>query len=363
MMAEAAAPLGVDVVALDPTPDCPASVAADQVVADFDDADGIADLADRVDALTFEIELADPDAMAVAADEAGVVVHPDPDTLRTIQDKLVQNDHFAEAGVPLPDYRRVDDAAALREVVDDWGRVMLKARTGGYDGRGNLPVSDPDDAASALDVVGADDGGAIAERFVDFVREISVIGVRGRDEVRTYPVGENVHEAEILRETVVPARSDRDVRERADEVAREVLAALDGRGVYGIELFETADGDILLNEVAPRPHNSGHWTIEGAATSQFEQHVRAVLGWPLGSAELRDTSVSANVLGDVEEPASATLRGVETVLESDAALHWYGKREVRPLRKMGHLTLAADEPREELLAAARRLRDSLTFQP
>jgi 5-(carboxyamino)imidazole ribonucleotide synthase len=363
MMAEAAAPLGVDVVALDPTPDCPASVAADQVVANFDDADGIADLADRVDALTFEIELADPDAMAVAADEAGVVVHPDPDTLRTIQDKLVQNDHFAEAGVPLPDYRRVDDAAALREVVDDWGRVMLKARTGGYDGRGNLPVSDPDDAASALDAVGADDGGAIAERFVDFVREISVIGVRGRDEVRTYPVGENVHEVEILRETVVPARSDRDVRERADEVAREVLAALDGRGVYGIELFETADGDILLNEVAPRPHNSGHWTIEGAATSQFEQHVRAVLGWPLGSAELRDTSVSANVLGDVEEPASATLRGVETVLESDAALHWYGKREVRPLRKMGHLTLAADEPREELLAAARRLRDSLTFQP
>jgi 5-(carboxyamino)imidazole ribonucleotide synthase len=224
-------------------------------------------------------------------------------------------------------------------------------------------VSDPDDAASALDVVGADDGGAIAERFVDFVREISVIGVRGRDEVRTYPVGENVHEAEILRETVVPARSDRDVRERADEVAREVLDALDGRGVYGIELFETADGDILLNEVAPRPHNSGHWTIEGAVTSQFEQHVRAVLGWPLGSAELRDTSVSANVLGDVEEPASATLRGVETVLESDAALHWYGKREVRPLRKMGHLTLAADELREELLAAARRLRDSLTFQP
>jgi 5-(carboxyamino)imidazole ribonucleotide synthase len=363
MMAEAAAPLGVDVVVLDPTPDCPASVAAEQVVGGFDDADAIHEVAGRVDALTFEIELADPEAMAAAADEAGIVVHPDPETLRVIQDKLVQNDHFADAGVPLPDYRRVDDAADLREAVDDWGTVMLKARTGGYDGRGNLPVSDPDDATDALDEVGAHEGGAIAERFVDFDREVSVIGVRGRDEVRTYPVGENVHEAEILRETVVPARTDGVVRDRAADVAREVLDALDGRGVYGIELFETSGGDILLNEVAPRPHNSGHWTIEGARTSQFEQHVRAVLGWPLGSAALRAPSVSANVLGDVDETGPATLRGVERVLESDAALHWYGKREVRPLRKMGHLTLAADEPREDLLSTARRLRDSLTFQP
>jgi 5-(carboxyamino)imidazole ribonucleotide synthase len=362
MMAEAAAPLGVDVVVLDPTPDCPASVAAEQVVGDFDDADAIAELAGRVDALTFEIELADPDGLAAAADDAGIVVHPDPDTLRAIQDKLVQNDHFADAGVPLPDYRRVDDAGDLRAAVDDWGTVMLKARTGGYDGRGNLPVSDPEDAADALDAVGADEGGAIAERFVDFEREVSVIGVRGRETVRTFPVGENVHEAEILRETVVPARTDERVRSRAADVAGDVLDALDGRGVYGIELFETGDGEILLNEVAPRPHNSGHWTIEGAETSQFEQHVRAVLGWPLGGADLRAPSVSANVLGDVEEPEPATLRGVDAVLDSDAALHWYGKREVRPLRKMGHLTLSADEPRDELLAAARRLRDSLTFQ-
>jgi 5-(carboxyamino)imidazole ribonucleotide synthase len=211
--------------------------------------------------------------------------------------------------------------------------------------------------------------------------------------VRTFPVGENVHEAEILRETVVPARTTNEVTDRADEVARDVLSLLEGRGVYGIELFEV-DGEILVNEVAPRPHNSGHWTIEGAVTSQFEQHVRAALGWPLGSTRRRSPTVSANVLGTVDTPRTARLGNVEAVLaEPGAALHWYGKHEVRPLRKMGHVTLVADadpEPDPDpdpdaapstdadpdtdsrdaddaadidtLLGRARELRDSLTFR-
>jgi 5-(carboxyamino)imidazole ribonucleotide synthase len=375
MMAEAAAPLGVEVVVLDPTADCPAStVARAQVNGDFDEAEAVHDLASRVDALTFEIELADPDVLEEVEDEYDIPVHPSPDTLRTIQDKLVQKDTLGEAGVPIPEFRRVDDADDLRDAVDEFGSVMLKARTGGYDGRGNVPVASVDEAEDALADIGH--APAMAEAFVDFVREVSVIGVRGTDEVRAFPLGENVHEEEILRETVVPARTSDEVTARAKEVAYDVLDQLEGRGVYGIELFETSDGEILVNEIAPRPHNSGHWTIEGAQTSQFEQHVRAVLGWPLGSTALRAPTVSANVLGDVEESQPAELHGVERVLAADGvSMHWYGKREVRPLRKMGHITAVGDADGlvgdggndspavDGLLETARDHVDSLTFDP
>ena len=382
MLAEAAAPLGVDVVVLDPTPDCPAARVAEQVEGRFDDPDAVHELASRADALTIEIELADPDLLEEVRDEYGIPVHPDPGTLRTIQDKLVQNRAFAEAGVPVPEFVAVDDADDLADAAERFGGVMLKARTGGYDGSGNLPVDPGDDYEAALSEVGAGDGGALAEALVDFEREVSVIGVRGDGETDAFPVGENLHEAEILRETAVPARSDPEVAERAREVALDALAELDGRGVFGIELFETSgasapdassgrsprgDGEILLNEVAPRPHNSGHWTIEGAVTSQFEQHVRAVLGWPLGSTDARGPTVSANVLGTVDDPRPARLEGIGSVLAADGAhLHWYGKREVRPLRKMGHVTLCgADRPddaeADELLSAARDLRDGLRF--
>ena len=367
MLGEAAAPLGVSLVVSDPTPDCPASIVADQVVGDFDDRETVQELAERADVLTYEIELADPNTLAAVAEETGTPVQPVPETLRVIQDKLVQNRHFADADVPLPAFRRVDDADDLRAAGEDLGwPVMLKARQGGYDGRGNLPVDSPEDAETALAEVGAGEDGALAERMINFDRELSVVGVRGSDgEVDAFPVTETVHEDEIMRETVNPARTDGAVRKRANEVALDVLDALDGRGVFGIELFEH-EGTILLNEVAPRPHNSGHWTIEGADTSQFEQHVRAVLGWPLGSTERRCPTVSANVLGDVADPRPAALEVIDTVLAADGAhLHWYGKREVRPLRKMGHVTLTADGAGtgdvEELLERISELRDGLTF--
>ena len=363
MLGEAAGPLGVEVVVSDPTPDCPARpVVRDQVVGDFDDEATVRELAERADVLTYEIELADPGALRRVAEETGTPVHPDPATLRTIQDKLVQNRAFADAGIPLPEFRRVDDAGDLRAAGEELGwPVMLKARSGGYDGRGNFPVEGPDEAGTALEALG---GPALAEAFVEFERELAVIGVRGADDRRTFPVTETVHREEILRESVSPARTDEATRERAREVARDVLDEMDGRGVYGIELFEHG-GDILVNEVAPRPHNSGHWTIEGCHTSQFEGHVRAVLGWPLGSTDRRAPTVSANVLGDVDEPEPAELRNVRRALaEPRLALHWYGKREVRPLRKMGHLTTVAgrDEAVDDLLERTRAIRDDLTFR-
>ena len=365
MIGEAVAPLGVDIIVLDPTPGCPASpVVSDQIVAGFDDPEGIRELASRADALTFEIELADPDLMAEAAAEHDVPVHPDPDTLRTIQDKLVQKEALVDAGIPVPEFVAVATAEGLERVVEEYGGVMLKAREGGYDGRGNVPVDKPADAADALDEIG---GAAMAEEFLDFEREIAVMGLKGADgETRTYPVTETIHREEILRESVAPARTDDAVVAEAESVARDVLDVLDGRGVFGIELFETRDGEVLVNEIAPRPHNSGHWTIEGARTSQFENHVRAVLGWPLGSTDLVAPAVTANVLGDVEETQPAALSGVEEVLAApEADVHWYGKDDVRPLRKMGHLTATdrdANADRDALLSRSRDLRDGLTFR-
>ena len=363
MLAEAAAPLGVEVIVLDPTPECPAStVARDQIVAAFDDPDGIRALAARADALTFEIELADPDVLAAASADHGVPVHPDPNTLETIQDKLVQTEALADAGIPVPEFAAVATVEGVQRLVEEFGGVMLKAREGGYDGRGNVPVHDPSAAADALAAVGTD---AMAERFVDFERELAVMGLKGADgDTRTYPVTETIHREEILRESVTPARADDEVIARAEAVASDVLELLDGRGAYGIELFETTDGDVAVNEIAPRPHNSGHWTIEGARTSQFENHVRAVLGWPLGPTTLAAPAATANLLGDVAETRPATLRGVESVLAAPAAdLHWYGKADARPLRKMGHLTVTAPDggDPDALVSRARELRDATTF--
>ena len=363
MLAEAAAPLGVEVIVLDPTPECPAStVARDQIVAAFDDPDGIRALAARADALTFEIELADPDVLAAASADHGVPVHPDPTTLETIQDKLVQTEALADAGIPVPEFAAVATVEGVQRLVEEFGGVMLKAREGGYDGRGNVPVHDPSAAADALAAVGTD---AMAERFVDFERELAVMGMKGADgDTRTYPVTETIHREEILRESVTPARADDEVIARAEAVASDVLELLDGRGAYGIELFETTDGDVAVNEIAPRPHNSGHWTIEGARTSQFENHVRAVLGWPLGPTTLAAPAATANLLGDVAETRPATLRGVESVLAAPAAdLHWYGKADARPLRKMGHLTVTAPDggDPDALVSRARELRDATTF--
>ena len=382
MMAEAAAPLGVELIVLDPTPDCPAApLARDQIVGGFDDREAIAELAERVDALTFEIELADPDVLESVGERNDVPVQPSPATLRTIQDKLVQKRTLADAGIAVPEFRAVSGASELRDALSELGgKAMVKARRGGYDGRGNAPIEDPAEAEATLEEIG---GEAMVEELVEFERELSVIGVKGKEEIAMYVVGENVHEEEILRETVVPARTDDVVRERAQAVARDVLELMEGRGVYGIELFEVSEahraseeasggkpradgeGEILVNEIAPRPHNSGHWTIEGADSSQFEQHVRAVLGLPLGSTTLRDPVVSKNVLGDDRRAREARLSGVDQLLsEPTAHLHWYGKREVRPLRKMGHFTVLGEDgdSRDELLESARTYRRYVEFE-
>jgi 5-(carboxyamino)imidazole ribonucleotide synthase len=274
-------------------------------------------------------------------DATDTPVHPHPADLRMTRDKLHEKEALEAADIPIPAYAGVEDTSDLEAAFETLGSpLMLKARRGGYDGRGNAVVEGVSDAESYFGSV----SGLIAEELVDFDRELSVIGARGASENRTYPVGENVHEAEILRETLVPARTTEESRERAIDVARSVLETMTGRGVFGIELFETDDGEILVNEIAPRPHNSGHYSIEGVVTSQFEQHVRAVLGLPLGSTELRAPTAMANVLGDGETARPVSLSGTEALLGMDGVhFHWYGKREVRPLRKLGHLTVTGPD--------------------
>jgi 5-(carboxyamino)imidazole ribonucleotide synthase len=364
MLGEAAGPLGVEVVVVDPTPDCPAApVVADQIIGGFDDREALAELAERADFLTFEIELADPDVMEAVAAEADVPVHPDPDTLRTIQDKLVQNEALADAGIPIPEFRQVDSPADLRAACEDLGYpAMLKAREGGYDGRGTALVESPADVEAAFESIG---GAALVEEFLDYDRELAVMGCVGDGAVDTFPVTETIHRDAILRETVSPARTDDATLSRAREVATDVLELMDGRGVFGIELFEVG-GEILVNEIAPRPHNSGHWTIEGCLTSQFAQHIRAVTGRPLGATDRRSPTALANLLGDVDEAETpGTLRGVDEALSVDGlGLHWYGKREVRPLRKMGHVTQvgAQGAAPDDVLERVRGVRDGLTFR-
>jgi 5-(carboxyamino)imidazole ribonucleotide synthase len=364
MLGEAASPLGVELVVSDPIPECPASpVARDQVVGDFDDPDPVHEVAARADCLTFEIELADPDVLEAAGEEHDVPVHPAPDTLRLIQDKLVQKRELQDAGVPVPEFRAVDDVDELYDALDDLGYpAMLKAREGGYDGRGNVLIESPDDVEQAFVAIA---GPAMVEAFVDFERELAVMGCRGVDgATATFPVTETIHEEEILRGMVSPPRADGANLAGAQRVAEEVLDVMMGRGVYGIELFDTGE-EILLNEIAPRPHNSGHWTIEGCHTSQFEQHVRTVTGQPLGTTARRCPTAAVNLLGDVDERQPATLHGEQDVLATEQAhLHWYGKKEVYNLRKMGHVTLtgAADRDPTALLDAARDLRDGCTFQ-
>jgi len=363
MLAEAAAPLGVDVIVSDPTENAPAApVAREQLPGGFGDPDTVRRLAERVDVLTFEIELVDPEMLRTVSEETDTPVHPRPETLSLIEDKLVQKRRMESAGVAVPAFRAVETADDLDTAAEQMGYpLVLKARMGGYDGRGTATIEDERDIEPALEQIG---GPAMVEEFVDYERELAIMGVKGDDEVDTFPVTETIHREEILRETVAPARTDDETIERAEAVARDVLGEMSGRGVYGIELFETADGAILLNEIAPRPHNSGHWTIEGCVTSQFEQHVRAVLGWPLGSTERRCPTVTANILGDVDR-RQATLSNVDRALETDGChLHYYGKDEVHELRKMGHLTQtgAVDADPTELLDDTRAVRDELTFE-
>jgi 5-(carboxyamino)imidazole ribonucleotide synthase len=351
MLALAARRMGYRIHTLSPDRDTPTGQVADvEVHADYDDLDAIRAFAASVEVVTFEFENVPGAAAAAAAEHA--LVRPNGDVLHVCQQRLREKTFLREHGLPVTDFVAVSSREELRAGLLRLGvPTVLKTAAFGYDGKGQARIETEADALRAFAAVGGAE--CILESFVPFEREVSVVAARGLDgSFAHWGVIENVHSRHILDVSVAPAGLEPQVIERAVELAREVLSALQVVGVLCVEMFVARGGRLLVNELAPRPHNSGHLTFDASVTSQFEQQLRAVCGLPLGATDLLRPAAMANLLGDLwagGEPAWAAACAFPEV-----KLHLYGKLEPRPGRKMGHLTALADTPeaaRGRVLAA------------
>ena len=352
MMTVAAKQMGFHVTVLDPTPQSPAGQVADaQVVAAFDDGEAIRRMAAKARVITYEFEHIDSTSL-LKLEEEGHKVFPTPRVLQVIQNKFTQKQVLQEAGLPLPPFRKTLSTENLEEAARAYGYPFLaKSCTGGYDGKGNFLVESPAALKAAEEFIRGRE--VMAEKYVPFIQEISVLTVRDRKgNIKSYPIVENEHKENILRKSIVPARISSRVADRARRVAEEVISVFSGVGIFCIEMFVTEDEEVLVNEVAPRPHNSGHYTIEACVTSQFEQHIRAITGLPLGDTSLLQPAVMINLLGEEGERGGAVMTGCGSALAvPGVSLHFYGKALTSPRRKMGHLTVTA-ATRELALARA-----------
>ena len=343
MMALAGAPLGLRFLVMDSAADACAAQFVPLLGADYRDEEALAEFARRVDVVTFDFENVPAESAQWLAER--VPVFPNPRALAVAQDRLAEKSLFRELGIGVPAFAAIDTRDDLDRAARSVGLpAILKTRRLGYDGKGQFRIRSEQDLDAAWAALGAqaERVGLILEAFVPFEREVSVVAARGRDgEFRAYPLTENWHESGILAASLAPASVDDALREAALVASRRVAEALDYVGVFALELF-VRDGQLLANEMAPRVHNSGHWTIEGAEVSQFENHLRAVLGLPLGSTAARGVSCMLNWIGALPE---------RDVVLGEAGGHWhdYGKSP-RDGRKVGHATLRSDHPAD--LAAA-----------
>lgn len=331
MLSQAASRLGFDVVILDPQPDCPAArVSRAQITAPYDDPDALQALGRLCDVVTFEFENVPASSVETLA-EAGALVAPGPTALAVAQDRVDEKTYLNAVGAVTVDFAAISTLDDLTNAIDQLGLpALLKTRREGYDGKGQVWIRDAADAEAAFEAIGRRP--AVLEAAAVFNRELSVIAARGHDgAVAVYPLGENIHADGVLKTTLAPAAVDAKTQARAVEIASAVLDGLDYVGVMGIELFDMGDGVLLVNEVAPRVHNTGHWTQDGCVCDQFEQHIRAIVGWPLGPTEARARIEMTNLLGDEIDQWRAL------AAEPNARLHLYGKHEARAGRKMAHV--------------------------
>jgi 5-(carboxyamino)imidazole ribonucleotide synthase len=331
MLAMAAARLGFAVAVLDPESDAPAKrLAAHRLTGAYDDSFELLKLASLADVITFEFENVPAQAIAIL-EAAGAEVAPCAKALAVAQDRLTEKTFLNDAGAPTVAFAQIEIEQDIVAAFERLGApLLLKSRRGGYDGKGQAWVEAPSEAQAAFAAIGARP--AIVETPAAFRRELSVIAARGRSgEIAIYPLAENHHENGILRRTVAPAQVTVQTREQAERIAATLLSALDYVGVIGIELFELADGRLLVNEFAPRVHNSGHWTLDGCEVDQFEQHIRAIAGWPVGPTHAIARVEMTNLIG---EEVAAWPR---LAAEPETRLWLYGKAEARPGRKMGHV--------------------------
>jgi len=351
MLAIAAAPLGIKTLVVDGAHDACAGQVAPLVVAEWTDYAALGAFASQVDAVTFDFENVPAETASRLAER--VAVHPSPQALAIAQDRLAEKTLFRECGLPTPEFMAVDTREELARALTTIGAPsILKTRRLGYDGKGQFRLKTVDDADAAWTALGEQAAtlGLILEAFVPFERELSVIAVRGRDgDFRTWPLTQNWHVDGVLSMSLAPAPAIDKLQQRATALAKTLAERLDYVGVFALELF-VKDGELLGNEMAPRVHNSGHWTIEGAHTSQFENHVRAVLGLPLGDTGARGVSTMFNWIGDLPDVAPV-LRAI------DGHWHDYGK-QARSGRKVGHATLCAPDAKD-LVTRLTELADAL----
>lgn len=340
MMAQVAKQYGFAIHILDPTPDAPASPIADtHTVGDLYDESSIRSVVERCDVTTYDIEHIDTVALKKLADE-GYEIHPSPHLLEIIQDKFRQKESLSEHGIPVPRYVEVEKPD--KQDFHDFGYPLVqKSRRGGYDGGGVQILESDSDFHQAIQ------SPSMIEDLIRFEKELSVLVARGHDgNVATYPVVEMVFnpEGNLLELLLAPARISDEIASKAESIAIKAVNSLDGVGIFGVELFLTKDGEVLLNEIAPRPHNSGHFTIEACVTDQFEQHLRAITGLPLGSTELLKPAVMVNLLGAPAFEGPPLISGLREILElPGVSFHFYGKNVTRPMRKMGHVTILNDQ--------------------
>jgi len=322
-----------EITVLDPTENCPAAQAgAKQIVGDFKDEIAILKLAEQSDIITYEIESGNTDVLSKLKAE----IEPSPSTLGIIQDKLSQKTFLSENGLPVSQFYEITSLDDLREKIKDLGLpVLLKSRRDAYDGRGNFKITSSNEIEKAYHHF--DGKSLMVEKFVNFKMEVSVIAARNtKGDIVTYPLVENIHQNNILKMTIAPARVSDDVISNAGEIAKKTMEVLKGAGVFGIEMFIDQDDKIFINEIAPRVHNSGHHTLQSCKTSQFEQHLRAILGLDLGSTDLIHKTIMCNILGP--DGFEGKYKPVE--LEKDGVyLKMYGKSVSKPQRKLGHFNI------------------------
>ena len=348
------------VIVLDPNENCSASlVGAEQIVADFKDKDSIINLANQVDIITYEIESGDSDVLKSVENKAEI--NPSPETLKTIQDKFLQKTFLQNHNIPVPEFIKVENIEEVKEGLKKFGYpALLKARRDAYDGKGNFKIDSENEIQTAYDYFKGQK--LMLEKFVPFKMEVSVIASRNtKGEIKTYPLVENIHERNILRETIAPSRTSNEVSEKAGKIASNTMDVLKGAGVFGIEMFVTQNDEIVINEIAPRVHNSGHHTLQSSKTSQFEQHIRAILGLDLGSTELLHNTIMYNILGNLD--FQGEYKKIE-ISEKNIFLKMYEKKVSKPLRKLGHLNIVGFEKQsiDELLTQLENIKGSVEVE-
>ena len=346
MMILEAKKLGSYITVLDPTKNCPASSICDEhIVANFDDKNALLNLAKKSDIITYEFEHIDY-AYLLELEKDGHKIYPSPKCLEIIQNKFTQKTMLKKHNIPVAEFlpvHSIDDIEKIGEMFSY--PIVLKSCTGGYDGKGNYIIKSVNDISKAYKTLNKNGNTSLmVEKFVPFKMEISVLACGGIDkQVKIYPVGNNIHINNILHKTMVPANISDKTKDIAIDIANKIINIFNGVGIFRVEFFVAEDGQVLVNEIAPRPHNSGHYTIEGCKTNQFENHIRAILNLPLGDTSLINPSVMINLLGEEGYNGNCTVLGIIDALKLyNVKLHIYGKEKTAPKRKMGHLTCTAN---------------------